>query len=627
MRSGDTGMRDFFDPVALMMSTRFRNVSVQRKIIAAFACTLIATLALGLFASNRLSEVSRHAQIIRDQYLQSVRLLGELNYWTMRVRQRQAVYLLFNTDAEHEKEAKNIQTMEGKANAVVEALQPFIERGRERTLADRWSAKWRSYIAGQDQLFGIDKAGGRDPAVAYYNGEYKNFFNGFSADLSSDIAYETERASAEAIAGRAVDESTHVWIFVALGFASALCFGAGTALVYAVSRPLGALTDAVTRMAEGDMSVAVPETDRNDEVGKLACAMTSFKQSAVDRAREKEEESLRERARADETAGIISRIGAGLDALARGDLTYRIEADIAGTFAKLKEDFNTALARLQDTMTNVRAGTEGISSGAGEISKASDNLSRRTEQQAANLEETAAALEEITANVGRTAQNAKEASAIVSAAKSAAEEGGTVVETAIAVMGQIEQSSKQITDIIGVIDEIAFQTNLLALNAGVEAARAGDAGKGFAVVASEVRALAQRSSEAAKEIKTLIHASGEHVGAGVKYVGASGEALQRIADQVVKINAFVTEMSRSAEQQSTGIQQVNTAISQMDQVTQQNAAMVEESTAAVRNLATETAALLDLVSFFRIGDSPPRQPAPHAGARARKPLSVVSSAR
>ena len=181
MRSGDTGMRDFFDPVALMMSTRFRNVSVQRKIIAAFACTLIATLALGLFASNRLSEVSRHAQIIRDQYLQSVRLLGELNYWTMRVRQRQAVYLLFNTDAEHEKEAKNIQTMEGKANAVVEALQPFIEHGRERTLADRWSAKWRSYIAGQDQLFGIDKAGGRDPAVAYYNGDYKNFFNGFSA--------------------------------------------------------------------------------------------------------------------------------------------------------------------------------------------------------------------------------------------------------------------------------------------------------------------------------------------------------------------------------------------------------------------------------------------------------------
>ena len=203
-----------------------------------------------------------------------------------------------------------------------------------------------------------------------------------------------------------------------------------------------------------------------------------------------------------------------------------------------------------------------------------------------------------------------------------------MVETAIAAMGQIEQSSKQITDIIGVIDEIAFQTNFLALNAGVEAARAGDAGKGFAVVASEVRALAQRSSEAAKEIKTLIHASGEHVGAGVKYVGASGEALQRIADQVVKINAFVTEMSQAPRSSNRPASSRSIRpIAQMDQVTQQNAAMVEESTAADAIWQPESAALLNLVSFFRIGDLPPRQPAPHAGARARKPLSVVSSAR
>ena len=198
----------------------------------------------------------------------------------------------------------------------------------------------------------------------------------------------------------------------------------------------------------------------------------------------------------------------------------------------------------------------------------------------------------------KTAQNARNASEIVTNAKSAAENGGQIVETAIQAMGQISQSSKQINDIIGVIDEIAFQTNLLALNAGVEAARAGEAGKGFAVVASEVRALAQRSSEAAREIKILIKASSEHVGSGVKLVGESGRALDEIVTQVVEINSLVSEMAMAAQQQSSGIEEVNTAVTQMDQVTQQNAAMVEQSTAAARNLASETVELADLVSFF-----------------------------
>jgi methyl-accepting chemotaxis protein len=273
---------------------------------------------------------------------------------------------------------------------------------------------------------------------------------------------------------------------------------------------------------------------------------------------------------------------------------------MAGTFAKLKGDFNTASTRLEDAVKSVLSGTDSIGVGAGEISHAADDLSRRTEQQAASLEETAAALEEITATVKRTAQNAKDATAIVTKAKSAAEEGGSVVKTAIGAMGQIEQSSRQITDIISVIDEIAFQTNLLALNAGVEAARAGDAGRGLAVVASEVRALAQRSGQAAKEIKALIQASGGHVASGVKYVGETGDALKRIVDQVVQINALVSEMASAADQQSTGIEEVNAAVAQMDQVTQQNAAMVEESTAAARNLAAETGELNDLVAFFKV---------------------------
>lgn len=335
-----------------------------------------------------------------------------------------------------------------------------------------------------------------------------------------------------------------------------------------------------------------------------------------------------ERSKAQQTEMIIATVGEGLEALAKGDLTHRVNAELTGVFAKLKEDFNSAIGRLQDAMKSVLTTTAGISTGANEISQAADDLSKRTEQQAASLEQTAAALEEITATVSKTAQNAKEASVIVGTAKAAAEEGGRVVESAIQAMGQIEQSSKQITDIIGVIDEIAFQTNLLALNAGVEAARAGDAGKGFAVVASEVRALAQRSSEAAKEIKTLIKVSSEHVGSGVKLVGESGEALTRIVDQVIQINGLVTEMSHAAQQQSTGIQEVNTAVAQMDKVTQQNAAMVEESTAASRNLALETSELEQRVAFFRVGEESfaPGQtrPTPAATSLSAQRLAVKS---
>ncbi len=338
-------------------------------------------------------------------------------------------------------------------------------------------------------------------------------------------------------------------------------------------------------------------------------------------------EDAAERSKREHTEMIVATIGAGLEALAQGDLTHRITTDLAGGFATLKDNFNAAVVRLQDTLKNVLESTGGIGTGAHEIAQAADDLSRRTEHQAASLEETAAALEQITATVNQTAQNAKEASVIVGSAKAAAEEGGCVVETAIKAMGQIEQSSKQITDIIGVIDEIAFQTNLLALNAGVEAARAGDAGKGFAVVASEVRALAQRSSEAAKEIKTLIKASGEHVGAGVKFVGESGQALQRIVDQVVQINVLMNEMSQAAQQQSTGIAEVNAAVSQMDQVTQQNAAMVEQSTAAARNLASETGGLVQLVSFFRVGEETARvrRAAPTANPHGSQRVAAKSA--
>ena len=313
-------------------------------------------------------------------------------------------------------------------------------------------------------------------------------------------------------------------------------------------------------------------------------------------------------------------MGAALAELAKGDLTVRAAKAGSAEHQVLISDLNAAVESIQATMLAIGANAHAVRAGAEEITQASDDLARRTEQQAASLEETAAALDEITATVRNTAEGAKEARQVVAAAKTDAVRSSDVVKDTVAAMSGIETSSKQIGNIIGVIDEIAFQTNLLALNAGVEAARAGDAGRGFAVVATEVRALAQRSAEAAKEIKILISASSEQVASGVTLVGETGKSLARTLEQVEQLNRLVTEIAASAQEQSTGLHQVNTAVNQMDKVTQQNAAMVEESTAASHSLAGEAAELTRLVAQFQTGAAPAHdghEPAPRQASRQR----------
>ena len=316
--------------------------------------------------------------------------------------------------------------------------------------------------------------------------------------------------------------------------------------------------------------------------------------------------------------------------MADGNLEHRIDTEFIPALEPLRVDFNASLEALERSMLAVSGNTEAIRAGAGEISTAADDLSQRTEQQASSLEETAAALEQITATVKKTAEGAKHARDIVAIAKVDADKSGEVVREAMAAMTGIDKSSKQISEIIGVIDEIAFQTNLLALNAGVEAARAGDAGRGFAVVASEVRALAQRSAQAAKEIKGLISASTAQVDQGVRLVAKTGDALGRIVAQVVEINTVVTDIAASAQEQSTGLEQVNTAVNQMDQVTQKNAAMVEEMTAAAHGLAGESEELGQLVARYQIGQTKGdplraelKKAAPHA---FREPAKTAAAA-
>jgi len=312
--------------------------------------------------------------------------------------------------------------------------------------------------------------------------------------------------------------------------------------------------------------------------------------------------------RAAQLAQVVKELARGLGALAEGVLTCRLVQPFAEEYEPLRRDFNASVEKLEGTVGQVVAAAQAINSGAGHITQAADNMSRRTEKQASSLQETAAALDEITATVKRTAEGAQHAHSVVAKASNDAQASGVVVEGAVHAMSAIERSSSQINQIIGVIDEIAFQTNLLALNAGVEAARAGEVGRGFAVVAQEVRALAQRSANAAKEIKGLITTSAKEVEGGVQMVGEAGKALRRIAEQVAGINAVVEDISHSTQEQAIGLSQVNSAVNQMDQITQQNAAMVEESTAASHNLANEAKTLDSLTRAFTVGASSPRTP-------------------
>ena len=313
----------------------------------------------------------------------------------------------------------------------------------------------------------------------------------------------------------------------------------------------------------------------------------------------------------------VNAIGAGIGQLAENNLEYRLTTPLIAEFEPLRLNFNESFDKLQATLMAVTQNIGNVRSAAVDITNASDDLSRRTQQQTTTIAETVSALDKITATVRQTSSNSSDARKIVAAAKAEAEKSGTVVQNAVQAMTGIENSSKQISNILGVIDEIAFQTNLLALNAGVEAARAGEAGRGFAVVATEVRALAQRSADAAKEIKQLIYTSNGEVESGVRLVGETGDALGRIVERVEELNALITDIAGSAQAQATGLDAVNHAVNQMDQATQQNATMVEQATTASHGLARDAGELASLVEQFRLGGDRAAVAAPKRAAGGR----------
>jgi methyl-accepting chemotaxis protein len=461
--------------------------------------------------------------------------------------------------------------------------------------------------------------------------------------------YSTYSGSTLATARADALHSSSLALVIALASAAAcIVLGAVASLLVArrgIAAPVRSLTAAMSRLAEGNLDKTGTDAERKDEIGEMARAVEVFRRNALAMRDMKAQEAALHALSSDlqssisavvaaavagdftgrigkdyqnddlnRFAGSVNELVGSIDqavsevrrviaALADADLSQSMEGQFHGAFAELQQNVNATMLTLRSTMHNVRGAAGTIKESSAELSSAANDLSKRTEQQAAALEETAAALDEITATVRASSSRANEARDMVRETKESAGKSGEIVRDAVSAMSRIEGSSSRISQIIGVIDEIAFQTNLLALNAGVEAARAGDAGRGFAVVAQEVRELAQRSANAAKEIKTLISASASEVEGGVSLVRATGDALLEIEKLVLRVNDHVDSIATAAREQATALAEINTSVNHMDQMTQKNAAMVEETTAASETLADESRQLQTLLARFKLEET------------------------
>ena len=586
-----------------------KDARISRKLTIAFTVVVATVSAAGLATWSGMASISKATTENQASYdrLDSLnRTLSAL------VEEQNAVRgYVATVDSSFLPRIKGFHDDYAKA---LDELKAKIEDADEKSDADAiatavatFESDCQTQIADAGSPATLDKARGEIKTIGRLTDTRKAVKSIFDREHAQLTARSAAQARAFALGST----------MLALGGAAAI----GLSLLMAwlltglIAKPVAAMTQVMRRLAGGDHALDVPAQDRKDEVGEMARAVTVFRDAAIAKERlEAESAALRHQSEAErrqaeaareanarEQSQVVEALAGGLERLAGGDLTHRLGQQFPPAYRKVQGDFNAAMEKLQDAMSVIVANADGIRSGSNEITSASDDLARRTEHQAATLEETAAALDEVTATVRKTADSAREAHQLVSEAENDAEQSHKVVGDAVSAMGEIEGSSREISKIVGIIDEIAFQTNLLALNAGVEAARAGEAGRGFAVVAQEVRALAQRSADAAKEIKGLISDSSRHVDTGAGLVGKTGEALKRIVERVKSINELVAQIAASAHEQASGLTQVNTAVNQMDQVTQQNAAMVEEATAASHKLRQGVDELSGLIRRFEVG--------------------------
>ncbi|WP_329605605.1 HAMP domain-containing methyl-accepting chemotaxis protein [Rhizobium alarense] len=593
-----------------------RNLRISRLLPALFVLMVVLGIVQGLVAFRSLSAMTGHIERIGDERMPQMSAILRLSNAFSELNATYSEHLL-------SMDPDRITAIEAKIKERAVALGGMLDAYAAANSADPEATKTvaaiketlATYLRDSEQLIQFSAIAAKGPAQDVYNGAMKTGAEAIEAALQGLIAGNEAITDATIATARAEHGNAFTLTLVSL----ALSVGLATAAIFLVNRrvvnPLNGIAGAMKRLATGDTAAQIPHADRTDEIGEMAAAVAVFRDNAAERQRlERQTEADRtaaenarqardaERTRdSGKVQAAVQALGEALGRLATGDVTCRIDTPFDGDLDRLRVDFNDSVGRLNDALREVGENARAINAGASQIRAAADDLSRRTEQQAASVEQTAAALEEITTAVKDSTRRAEEAGSLVARTRTGAEKSGEVVRRAIAAMQAIEKSSGEITNIIGVIDDIAFQTNLLALNAGVEAARAGEAGKGFAVVAQEVRELAQRSARAAKEIKDLITTSGQQVRNGVSLVGDTGQALQTIVVEVQEINGHVQAIVEAAREQSTGLQEINTAVNTMDQGTQQNAAMVEETTAASHGLAAEVSALNALISRFNVG--------------------------
>ncbi|MBY3345571.1 methyl-accepting chemotaxis protein [Rhizobium laguerreae] len=589
--------------------------SIQHKIIIAsiaiFALAGGAT-GVGIWSASILSE--NNAEVARTAHILRNHMQADMMHDALR-SDALASLLASNPAAGIDVDTVKADLAEHEASfrEMLDANKALAADDKTKTILATVEPPLLAYIASATQIVEL---AGKDPTAAMK--ALPDFMAQFSTlEAAMEQASNQITAASEEISNRSSDINASVDIVLETLLASAALFAFGLYSLTrkTVTKPILSLSDDMQRLAGGDTAIACTGIGRTDEIGTMASAVEVFRQAAIaNKQLEKDAEAARlqgetervtARKQADEDAAerlraATSGLAAGLKRLTSGDLSFQIDEPFAPDFEGLRHDFNMSIRQLDQTLSAIAAAIAAIDEGTREIASGAGDLSKRTEQQAASLEETAAALDQITANVSNSSKRTDEARTEATDANRNAAKSSEVVSHAEEAMLRIEASSQQISSIIGVIDEIAFQTNLLALNAGVEAARAGDAGKGFAVVAQEVRELAQRSAQAAKEIKGHIQKSSVEVESGVKLVLDTSQVLKAISEQIARINQHMDAIAVSAREQSTGLAEVNTAVNSMDQVTQQNAAMVEQSTAASGHLAEEAARLRELVSRFRL---------------------------
>lgn len=608
----------------------FRDLSTKSKVVAGTSAPVILTIAIGAIALSNISSMVQSngwvdhtnkvlqktdaviaAAVDMETGMRGFIITGKQDFLKPYRDGQQAIY---TTLKDLKAMVADNPTQVGRMNSVEKSIGDWQQNFADPQIKTRATLPDTTSVGELNKL--LDATQG------------KTYFDSLRAVIKDAQADEAALLAKRSAANDASISNAISMIWISLAAAVAIALVVGLIIGSGIAKPLLAMTSAMKRLAKGETQLEIPGIGRKDEIGEMAEAVQVFKDNAIakikmerdaeaNRSMSEAERMEREKQKAKEASDIqfaVDALAQGLGQLADGNVAHRIASPFVDHLDRLRNDFNNSVGKLHEALTSVGRNARGIDAGANEIRSAADDLSKRTEQQAASVEETAAALEQIATTVRDSAKRAEEVGGLVTKTRLSAEHSGQVVRDAVIAMQQIEKSSSEISNIIGVIDEIAFQTNLLALNAGVEAARAGEAGKGFAVVAQEVRELAQRSATAAKEIKTLIVTSGEQVRSGVELVGNTGKALEGIVSEVQHINQHVNAIVESAREQSVGIQEINSAVNTMDQGTQQNAAMVEQSTAASHSLAKEAAALNHLITQFNLGEGSSARPVQIASA-------------